>query len=265
MARNRIKLSAVIEEYLAERTEASYDKDLPRDRIVMLAKSGLRRIASKIGTNLKTVRIDIADGNTSVELPSDYLQYSKIGVVNSDGLVETLTVNNDIVIAPEQLKTNGVIDKDAWGVDEVGSPVRSGGSLNDPYYMYLNYMHQGRMYHLYGATTDNNPNGYFRINEEFNRIEIGSVNASQIILEYDSDPTMSGDDFEIQEPLAEPLKRWIYSRAIMGKRGVPATERQLAQMDYGRALSAALSEIQPIRINDIAAAYRHWNKQTAKG
>lgn len=268
MARNKVKLSAAIEEYLASRTETSLDKESGRNQIVLLFKLGVKKHVKMTSTNIKTIRITLEPGASYFDFPADYLNYTKIGALNSSGKIETLSVNNDIAIAPEYLTDvsgNPLTDSD--GIQLTTAPIRASDTsvsygFGGPF---INYELNGTMYNLYGADTDGNRNGYVRINDEFNRAEVSGLASNVIYLEYVADPTMSTGDFAIPEALVEPIKKWVFWQAITGKRGIQPTYVDLARRDYGTAMDDAMISLYPVRNQEIAMAWKHWNKQTPKG
>ena len=93
-----IPLNDVISQYM---NEAGIPEG-QRLRLHALAVRGLQELGMDVFSEPKTRVLEVLP-NKTVDLPSDYLQWSKVGIINSDGEVATLRHNSDLTLyRPEQ-------------------------------------------------------------------------------------------------------------------------------------------------------------------
>jgi hypothetical protein len=87
-----ISLKEVILQYVnqAELSPAAYL------RLFSIAIRGLQELEMDVSGEPKTVILTVLP-NKTVDLPVDYLEYTKIGVINTRGEVDTLQQNPDIL------------------------------------------------------------------------------------------------------------------------------------------------------------------------
>lgn len=268
MARNRVPLTELVEQHMALRTEQSLDKNTTKRQLTILYRNGLKRLQRSVSTGIKSILITIESGATHFNVPADYLNYTKIGVVDRNGLISVLSVNKNIAIAPEFLvDVNGDILTTADGIQMTGQPVRGDTSISRGWnHVFLNYYYNGNTHNLYGQKSDSNPHGYFTYNEQFNRFEIAEVSETQILLEYNYDPTMvTASDIMVTEQLSDALRKWVIWQAISDKRGITPWQVNNAKEEYRIAVEDAVTDLHPIRVEEIASAWHHHNTQTPKG
>ena len=251
---------------MSRRTEDSYDKNVGRARVQVMIKYVVRRLVKSTGQCLKSTRIKVDSTTSYVELPGDYVDWSRIGVVNSNGEIEVLSENDDLSIASTFLTdVNGATLTNVDGIPLTGSPEVSSstpiGQNNYPFY--ISGYQPGTF--MYGKKTDVDPNGFFRINDEWNRIEIGSLLNSDLVLEYSSDPTMSTGDFTVSVHLEEAVYGWAYYHFIKGKRGVPQAEVHRARSEAYHEMERSDALLRPINVAQMMKAWRHSNVQSPRG
>lgn len=116
--------------------------------------------------------------NKTVDLPCDYIKYSKIGLINDQGEIATFRRN-------DQLSTyNGINPKNRLA----GTPNSGTGVTlaNYPYLnQYCNFYENGTMYNLYGANSGTGNIGEYTIDEKSKQIFLNPHSThSKIVLEY---------------------------------------------------------------------------------
>jgi len=268
MARNRILLSEMVSDYIAARGEDDADKRVPYKTCEANAKRVVREMAMNVnlGFALKTVLITIQQGEAYFDLPSDYVQYTKVGVIDGNGEVRTLGRNDKIRIAAEfLLDNNGNPLFDNTG-EELKDSENRGVGIGGYDTQFFNYLGQdGGLYQLYGWDTSKNGYGEYRFNAELNRFEVANLSTSQVVLEYVYDLTKDSD-FYVPLLSQKAIETGIYYYNIvrMSYRFIPMNEKERAKRDYLSARNVAGRMLRGATINEIVQAYRSGNKQSTK-
>ena len=96
MSQNRqwILLDECINAYM-DRAELSNHKYF---KLWHIAFEGMQDMGLDAFYNVKAVKLPV-NANLTVTLPADYLNYSKVGVLNQQGEIITLGVNNKLTVA----------------------------------------------------------------------------------------------------------------------------------------------------------------------
>lgn len=205
-------LSYVVMNYLNESGDFTMQN---YKRYLQIVCDGIRQLNLYNLTQVKVVYL-VPNSANIVELPDDYVQYTKIGIMVS-GRLWTLTLNKNIV-PPRDIQC---------GMD---IRVTNSGLSTFPYggYNFVDHWYGDRFITgLYGLGGGLNT-GYFNIDSENKTIVLdGCIFTNQIILEYKTDGIGEGTPVPPQaiEPLKKRLdflKRWHDPRVGIG-------EKQLAK------------------------------------
>lgn len=179
-----------IEQYVPLKTIVSYMVDETKqsigsfDECWILAFRGLVDMLFDVTAEAITVRLPVS-GNKTVAFPSDYLSWVKIGVLNENGEVSTLKINNALTTFkdtnPNRLEQiNGDINDAAPLL--LGSP------------FYLNYYYNNTYQPLFGVGGGLIQYGECRVDDKNNLIVLPpDFRFDSIILEYISSPQKNGD------------------------------------------------------------------------
>lgn len=209
MARNFINLSDIVNDFLLTRDEDDYDKSSNFTQLMTWGKQAIRNeISFDLRASLRTERVEVNKTLGIAELPSDYIDYAKIGMLSGDCKdVISLGINNKLNMAvlqegdctpPDTTSNNSIL----WG---------------DWLYFYGGYKNGG----LYGIGGGNNRYGYYRINTELNRIELDvSDDADFIILEYLADESATADP-KVPTAAEQFVINWLFYKSIKRKMNVP--------------------------------------------
>jgi hypothetical protein len=133
-------------------------------------------------------------------LPSDYLQWTKIGILNNDGEVSTLKVNNGLT---------EFRDNNPNRLTSITPDISTATPLLTQFPFYLNYFDNGMYYNLYGFGGGLIQYGSCRIDEK-NSVILLDLNFAypHVILEYMSAPELD-EDYHIQLTLQEAVIAFI--------------------------------------------------------
>jgi hypothetical protein len=247
MAFNKVKLSQIINDFIVTLDGDDYASNASDTAIRNFALRGIREIGFDLGKRIKSMKLSINDNDT-VTLPDDFVDLSKIGIIDSDGIVRVFGNNKHInysrkyetgTIAGEQIAdfnkgpmnitSNQVRDR----VDDKTSTnnTAAGSDDNLDYYVFENYLYQGGLGKLYG-TGGGHLAGEYRLNLDQNRIEVETNSGySEIVLEYIADEARSSDP-EVHVYAEEALRSYMYYKIIERKSSVPANEKARARAEY---------------------------------
>lgn len=203
------------------------------DKAWILGFRGLHDLNYNISAEPKTVRIPVLPNKTA-PLPSDYLAWSKIGVLNSKGEITSIKVNNSLSTFRDT-NPNRISDLTPDVNDNL--PLLTGNPF------YLNYYYNGMYQTLFGVGGGmiqfgecrfDERNGVIILNEDFRY--------DSVLLEYISAP-QKDDDFMVESSLREAVIAFIewkmklapeksyYDRAIEARRRLPGKKVTLQNIN----------------------------------
>jgi len=244
MARNTVPLSQVIKDFIITLDGDDYASNASDSAIRNLALRGIREIGFDISKKIKSLKLLINATNNTVELPDDFVDLLKIGIVDPDGIVRVFGNNkhinqsmsykdsSDVALFTSLDATDGnndgVLDRLEDKTSTQGS-VSSSENLND--FIFDNYLHEGSVGRLYGAGGGHLA-GEYRLNLEQNRIEVETNNAyTHVVVEYIADEARSANP-DVHVYAEEALRSYMYYKIIERKSSVPANEKSRARAEY---------------------------------
>lgn len=269
MAQHKIKISQVINDFQITMDGDDYASNVSDIALRNFALRGVREIGFDLGKKIKSLKLPITSNNT-VPLPNDFVDISKLGIVDSDGILRVFGNNKNInysrkysalddgtavipgtnnqYIASEGLSATAgtstsnndandhVIDSNKV-LNTTGDKGSTTGASGDAdagdlsYYIFENYLYQGGSGQLYGAGGGHLA-GDYRLNLDENRIEVDTNNSySEIVLEYIADEARSSDP-EVHAYAEEALRSYIYYKIVERKSSVPSNEKARARAEY---------------------------------
>lgn len=190
------RLATVVAYFLDQYRKSSGD----RDTAWLLALRGYAFMGFNTNWEITTVRLP-KNSNNTVTLPSDYIRWTKIGVLNTSGEVSTLKLNRSLTTfkdtnpnRPSYLTPN--------------TPDMDFGNLVlNPYY--LNYYFGNWYTPLFGLGSGLVEYGEMNVDEKNNLIILGNgYPYNDLMLEYQSAPERNGD-YMIETCMQEALIAFI--------------------------------------------------------
>jgi hypothetical protein len=274
MARNTVPLNQIINDFIITMAEDDFAGTASDNQVRTHALRGIRELGFDVSNKIRSLKLTINSANNTVELPDDYVGWSKIGVVGSDNLVYVLGENKNInysqaydagagVKAPTSATANdsdndGVYDRidDKTSTGDVG--IQSGFNstiFRDHYY--------GAQNAIYGAG-GGRYRGEFRVNLDQNRIEISPMSGvSEIVIEYVADEARSKNP-EVHVYLEEALMSYMYYKIIERRSSVPANEKARARQEYYNERRKANSRMKTFTKEEALKTIRKNFKQSPK-
>lgn len=236
MARNLVTVSEVVNDYILTLEGDDYANNASDTLIHNYALRGIREMGFDVLQRVRSVKLS-AGANNTVELPDDFVDLIKIGIVGQDGLVHVFGENKNINYS-QKYKTDtagNAIDSDSDGVndrEDAKTGFSTGGVFGaDDFIVFSNYIYQnniGQIYGLGGGFYE----GEYRLNLDQNRIEL-AVNSgvSEVVIEYIADEARSSNP-TIHVQAEEALRCFIYYKIIERKSSVPMMEKNRARQEY---------------------------------
>ena len=247
MARNTVPLSQVIKDFIITLDGDDYASNASDSAIRNFALRGIREIGFDLSKKVKSLKLNINTANNTVELPDDFVDLVKVGIVDSDGIVRVFGQNKNINYSRSYTNTNdglqeniytseGAVDTDNDGVydridDKTSTTNTPGETDNLDYYIFENYLYQGGYGRLYGVGGGNLA-GDYRLNLDQNRLEVDTNSGySQVVIEYVADEARAANP-SVHVYIEEALRSYIYYKIIERKASVPANEKARARSEY---------------------------------
>jgi len=274
MARNYTDLDQVVNDFIITLDGDDYAAGASDTAIRTMALRGVRDMGFDMLKVVRSLKLPINSATDSVVLPDDYVDWTKIGVVGTDGLVYVLGENKNINYSQKYSTVNDLnYDQDGDGLLERedsktstsgGSPVADSGitdGMNS--YIFRNYIHgddAGRLYGIGGGKYY----GEFRVNLDQNRIELKTnSNLSELVIEYVADEARSANP-RVHVYAEEALRAYIYYRIIERKSSVPANEKARARAEYYNERRRANSRMKSFTKEEALKTIRKNFKQAPK-
>lgn len=195
-------------------------------RFLQYLISGLRDFNLDVSGVPKAVLLTLNDNNT-VDLPSDYIAFIRIGICGDDGNLHHLGHNPKMC----RLVTDecGDLEQVSGTGESSFSDIEGGHIRNDESI--------GR---YFGVGGGNNQNGYYNIRSREGYIELQNFTGTTIWLEYLADIERNEEgEFEIHPYLVEVLKDWIQWKVIQRNIRMPANAKIIAKKDYSDSRNIA--------------------------
>lgn len=192
-----------------------------------------------------TVRLPVG-GNKTVPFPSDYISWTKIGILNNHGEVSTLKINNALTTYKDTNPNR--IEKLTSDITDAFPSI-----LNNPFY--LNYFYNNTYQPLFGVGGGLIQYGSCTVDDENNLIVLEpDFKYDSIILEYISSPEKNGD-YQILTACQEAVIAFIKWKSKQGSRDeyyaakIEARRRMPKKKVHLQSINAVLreSEAQKLR------------------
>jgi len=206
-------------------------------RLLNIANRGLKELTFDI---LGAIKIDVitVDSELRIDLPSDFVDYTFIGVVNSKYQLEPLAINQRIpAISDNNVHTQPPAEYD--------------------------YFRGG----IFGVGGGQNKNGYYvpEIDYVNWQLVLSSVSSgTTIYFEYISDGSQTGGLNVVHPYAEEALMAWVHWKSIATKRGVPANAIMLARSEYYNEKRKARARLSSFTKEELLNQVRKGFKQAPK-
>ncbi len=273
MARNYIDINKVVNDFIVTMDGDDYVSSASDNAIRSFALRGVRDMGFDMLKVVRSIKLPVESNNT-VTLPDDYVEWTKIGTVGTDGIVYVMGENKNINMSQKYSEIdNNKYDTDGDGLFERedsksatsgGSPMADSGitdGMNS--YLFRNYIHGSDAGGLYGVG-GGHYYGEFRINADQNRVELKVKNdIKEVVMEYVADEARSTNP-RVHIFAEEALRSYIYYKLIERKSSVPGGEKQRARAEYYNERRLANARINSFTKEELLKTIRKNTKQAPK-
>jgi hypothetical protein len=274
MARNKVPLDQIINDFIVTIAEDDYAGYASDTQIRTHALRGIREMGFDMSNVVRSLKLSLNSANNTVELPDDFVDWSKVGVVGSDNLLYVLGENNNLNYSQAYVNASGAktgssstaVDSDADGIfDRIDDKTSTANSLNPSGFnsaVFRDYYY-GSQAAIYGAG-GGRYRGEFRVNLDQNRIEVSPMSGvSEVVIEYVADEARSKNP-SIHVYLEEALTSYMYYKIIERKASVPANEKARARTEYYNERRKANARIKSFTKEEALKTIRKNFKQSPK-
>jgi len=274
MARNTVPLNQIINDFIITMGEDDYAGNASDTQIRTHALRGIREMGFDMSKKIRSLVLTVDSSNNTVELPDDFVDWNKIGVVGGDGLVYVLGENKNINYSQAYRNAQGTkvtdsddaADSDGDGVfDRIEDKNSTSGSFDSTGFNSTVFRdhYYGNQNALYGAG-GGRYRGEFRVNLDQNRIEISPISGvSEVVIEYVADEGRSKNP-SVHVYLEEALMAYMYYKIVERKASVPANEKARARSEYYNERRKANGRIKSFTKEEALKTIRKNYKQSPK-
>lgn len=209
----------------------------------------------------KTVILDV-NANKTVNLPCDYIHYSKIGIINARGEVTTFKRNNQL----STLISSSSSDR-TQGAPRTGSALGITGNYPFNQLYYTNYWYNGASYQLFGADSGTVTRGEYKVDDDQRLIFLSpDTYYNQIVLEYLSDGYEDGCcDYSVDVRASECMLSYLRWRNAMDMpKKYNQSQIEGFKREFYRTKRLAKMMLNPFVLNEFQSAIRLSQKLIAK-
>jgi len=270
MARDTISIEQIVNDFLLTADGDDYVNNVSGIALRNYALRGVREMGFDIMKRVKSLKLEINQDNNTVELPDDFVDYTKIGVIGGDGLIYVFGENKNQNIAMQYVTDalGNPVDSNSDGVydrEDAKFIGQGRGTLSDfESYTFRNFLYEGNIGRAYGIG-GGKYSGEFRINYEQNRIELYSTsNYDEVVIEYIADEARS-ENPSVHIYAENALRSYIYYRLIERKASVPMGEKARARQEYYNERRLANARLKSFTKEEALKTIRKNYKQSPKG
>ena len=270
MARDTVSINQIVNDFILTSEGDDFANTSSSTLLRNYALRGIREMGFDIMKRVKSLKLSINQDNSTVELPDDFVDYTKIGVVGGDGLIYVFGENKNQNIAMQYVTdaAKNPIDSNDDGVydREDAKFIGNGrGSLSDfESYTFRNFLYEGNIGRAYGIG-GGQYSGEFRINYEQNRIELYSTSQyDEVVIEYIADEARS-ENPSIHIYAENALRSYVYYKLVERKANVPMGEKMRARQEYYNERRLANARLKSFTKEEALKTIRKNYKQSPKG
>tara|TARA_R110000803_G_scaffold194884_1_gene258050 strand:- start:631 stop:1443 length:813 start_codon:yes stop_codon:yes gene_type:complete len=270
MARDTVSVDQIINDIMLTADGDDYVNNANGVVLRNYALRGIREMGFDIMKRIQSLKLPVNANNSTVELPDDFVDYTKIGIIGADGLIYVFAENKNQNMAMKYATDaeGNRIDSNGDGVyDRVDAKTLATGRVTGQdyeQYTFRNFTYGGNVGRAYGLG-GGLYSGEFRINFEQNRIELySSAGYSEIVIEYIADEARS-ENPSIHIYAENALRSYVYYRLIERKSNVPMGEKSRARQEYYNEKRLANARLKSFTKEEALKTIRKNFKQSPKG
>lgn len=247
-----VALAEIIYQYIdqAKLTSAEFR------RLWTIGVRGVEEVGMDVHSTKKTVKLLVND-NKTVNLPSDYIGLSKVGIFNENGEVATLRRNPQLtsykIDQSDRTSSNtDNLDSDTFRLQDMA---------------YINYYDGARYVNIFGAGALLNAAGEFDIDEAEGILYLNNeYGYTYVVMEYFSSPADDIDykiPFQVKEAVLSYIA-WRDIEMLPSGRRVTMGDKQLRRKEFYNQKRLAKLRVNPVTPWDANEIIRMGQKLVVK-
>ena len=268
MAANLIPLDDILNGIDLLDNRMAYGHHLTKTKKRFLALEGLRELNLDVARSIKGKKLLVASNGT-ITMPTDYMDYAGLYVVDVNNVLLPLGFNRFINISNEPLLDHNSValldhngemlyaSKDKTDTKSITGIIGSDGEINQAHQFNRNY----------GIGGGHNENGVYRWDNEANTFQFdGEMTDKYIYLEYISNGLTGVKAQLIQIPVQviECMKAFIMWKSVLYQRGISALEKRELRANFYMEKRKAFTRMTKFIIEEAKQSSRIWTQQTAR-
>jgi hypothetical protein len=232
-----ITLDSIIYDFISE-AELSQSKYF---KLFHLAYRILEDLGLDFFYQVKSVKLPI-NANKTVTLPADYLQYTKLGVLNGIGELVPLKYNEKLTTYKD-ISPNRIADTESSNFADFYS-------FSSP--VFYNFWENGGYTNLYGVSYSGLYGGGFKIDDTNGVILLDSTfGYDGLVLEYTASP-QEGQDYYVPVQFREAIIAWLAWKSVanvQSKSHMNLGDKQIRRHEYFEARRLAIRKYRPFYLD----------------
>lgn len=254
MSQNKpyISLDSIVRDYLTE-SEQSVSKFF---KVWHIAFRGMEDLGMDAFYKIHSVKLPIND-NLTVSLPADYLQWTKVGLLNNKGEIIPLYYNDKLTTYMD------------LSTDRLTQTQDDSSNLNPQWdnATWWNYWNGYAFTNVYGVPSGSPFHGNFKVDVENGVILLNErYRYNYLMLEYMASPKI-GSEYYMPVQFREALIAWIYWKDNKAKGVRNISTLGLSRdykSDYFRERRNAIAKWKPVRDYDVYQVSQEMSRQAIK-
>lgn len=246
-----ITLDSCITDYMTE-AELSNHKYF---KLFNLGFRGLEDMGLDFFYHVRSIKLPI-NANLTVQLPADYLNWTKVGILNDRGEIIPLYYN-------EKLTTYADLSPDRLTKTQDDSAVTGDWNVNT----WWNYWNGFAYTNIYGVPSGSPHVGSFKVDLANGVILLNeNYQYDYLMLEYVASPRQ-GEDYYLPMQFREAMISWLRWKDIISlpsKTHVQNSSVLMRRKDYYNERRLAIAKWKPIRIYEMYQSSQEFTRQTVR-
>jgi hypothetical protein len=221
------------------------------------AIAGYREFHFDLAQEIKTVKLTLSAWK-AVELPIDYVDWVKIGYVNSAGAIVLFTHDDRINIHHE--------DEDGYPEDVTSTETlpEPTDSLSDQQMPFWGFGGEGDAGKLFGLVSKSNGAGYYKFNPQRREIQFApSIKSDTVVyLEYISDGINPCESTVVNLMAARLIQLFIHWQRVKFAKSSNMAQIAMAKQDYQNEYNRVQDRLCKITVEDVLECARNGYRLT---
>lgn len=245
-----ITLDSIILDYMNEAQLSNH----AYFRLWHIAYRGMENLGLDAFYQIRSVKLPV-NSNLTVTLPADYLNWSKVGVLNDVGEIIPLNYNERLTafadLSPDRIERTQDFTLGTWQYQ----------------YTWYNYWNGSMYTNIYGVPSGQPFVGSFKVDMNNGVILLNDQYSYEyVMLEYIASPAPNNDYYvplQFREALVSWL-RWKDIQSVPVKTHVANSSVQMRRHDYFEDRRKALAQWKPLRISEAYQSSQEFTRLTVR-